>query len=117
MNSNMTVIGDEDVFFLLSHTGAEMETKFARAIEKWAGKLRDDAKLRTLPHVVTGRLYDSIDNAGTKLFQEVWAGTSYARYVEFGTATHPPAPYLMPAFDAVEPKLVRDLEAIVNRII
>jgi HK97 gp10 family phage protein len=107
-------MGIDEVLFSLSRSGSEVEKRFARTVLRNAKRLQLEASERA-PKGETGRLSSTIVEDGGKLSREVGPTVSYARYVEFGTATHPPQPFMLPAFDKIEPKFVKELERDVER--
>lgn len=62
--------------------------------------------------VDTGQLRESIRISGSRLTRRVTARTPYSMYVEFGTTTQAPQPFLYPAGDRGEEVLIRMLADI-----
>ncbi len=67
-----------------------------------AGEIQHEARQRV--HVVTGRLYESIQIREEGGGYVVEATAPYAGYEEFGTRYRPPHPYFYPAVETVRPK-------------
>ena len=82
-----------------------------RDIEGALERAADDlvARARALAPVETGELRDSIRASGSGMEVTVSATAPHAIYVEHGTRKMGPRPFMGPATDAVEPKLVADL--------
>lgn len=111
----MRVSGLDDVFLTLSRTGAEVEKRFASALDKFGKKLAaEGAKLA--PKGETLRLSTSIESTPVgKTAREVGPTVEYGRYVEYGTATRAPDPFMGPAMDKIEPAFIKELDGIVEK--
>ena len=82
-----------------------------RDVERALERASDDLvqRARALAPVDTGELRDSIRASGAGMDRAVTAAAEHAVYVEHGTRNMQPRPFMGPASDAVEPKLVADL--------
>ena len=82
-----------------------------RDIEGALERAADDlvARARALAPVETGELRNSIRASGSGMGRAVIAAADHAVYVEHGTRKMQPRPFMGPATDAIEPKLVADL--------
>lgn len=75
-----------------------------------AAKVVEDAKSRV--PVRTGHLRDSIQATPVPGGFEVGPTKFYAALVEFGTATVPPRPYMMPAAEAAQTEFIKAVQEI-----
>ena len=85
-----------------------------RDIEGALERAADDlvARARALAPVETGELRNSIRASGAGMDRAVTAAAPHAIFQEFGTTGAPPKPFMGPATDAIEPKLVADLAKV-----
>jgi HK97 gp10 family phage protein len=79
------------------------------ALSDIASTLRDDA--RSAAPVESGALRDSIKLRGGAGYRVVYTTVRYARFVEFGTSTMGPRPFLWPAASKAEQALLDALDA------
>lgn len=70
------------------------------------------ARARALAPVETGELRNSIRASGAGMDRAVTAAAPHAIFQEFGTRHMAPRPFMGPAADAIEPKLVADLAKV-----
>lgn len=80
----------------------------SEALSDIAAHLRDDA--RAAAPVESGALRDSIKLRGGSGYRVVYTALRYARFVEFGTSTMPPRPFLWPAASTAERALIDALD-------
>lgn len=85
----------------------------AKAVGEAAELVETTAK-RDAPRGETGNLIDSIRTTGSALEREVKANAYYSIFVEFGTSKMAPQPFMMPAGDKGEAKLMKDLNTIIS---
>ena len=98
----------------LRKLAADLDAAPARVrhdIEGVLDQAADDlaSRARALAPVETGELRNSIRASGAGMDRAVTAAADHAVYVEHGTRKMQPRPFMGPATDAVEPKLVADL--------
>jgi hypothetical protein len=58
--------------------------------------------------ILIGSLTSKLDKGESKGYY--YTGVEYAPYMEFGTTTIAPRPFMNPAVDRVEPKFIRDMK-------
>lgn len=105
---------------LVKVTGT-MGAATAEVIRKTAADIERDAKI--LCPVDTGFLRNSIttsftgDGRTASMEAEIGPTAEYGRFVEEGTSTHAPQPYMGPAFDRHVPVMVSALELLTRDIL
>lgn len=97
----------------LTEAAATLKARASAAVRRTAYAVEADAK--ALAPVDTGNLRNSITTsvtlAGTAITAEVGPTAEYGGYVEYGTSTQGPQPFLGPAFDRRAPQLEAALVA------
>ena len=89
------------------------------------GTIRLAERARELVPVRTGHLLASIyaDLGEVEDMQEAFAplrvvaDTEYASFVEFGTSKMAPRPFMGPAVDEIEPEILAELDAVLDRML
>lgn len=94
---------------LARHTAAVPKAT-SKHLSEIAAKLRDDA--RAAAPSDTGALRASIRLRGGDGYRVVYTSIRYARFVEYGTSTMSPRPFLWPAGNIAEQALTEALEGI-----
>ena len=83
----------------------------ADAAVRYAAQVTKERAQQMAP-VRTGALRESLRITGSRLTRRVTAKTPYSMYVEFGTTTQAPQPFLYPAGDKGEEVLIQLLADI-----
>lgn len=100
----------------LEKAAAEVRPKTAKIVAKAANDVETRAK-QAAP-VDTGNLRNSIstETASDGLSAVVGPTANYGAYVEYGTASMSPQPFMGPAWDVVEPGFVQALEELAGGV-
>ena len=78
----------------LGRAGAAAERDAEKSLERVADRFRDDAK--SAAPVDSGDLRNSIVVRGSGDSRTIVATAKHARFMEYGTSTHRPQPYMWP---------------------
>lgn len=92
--------------------GPKVRRSSSAEMTKAAAQLRDDAKAAA--PVDSGALRDSIHVRGGQDYRDIIADARHAMFVEFGTSSMAPQPFLWPQVPAATQRLADGLEAIAD---
>ncbi len=120
---DVTIENSGDIQRLLQTLPQEIFVQVQQVLTN--GTIRLAERVRELAPVRTGHLLARIyaDLGEMEDMQEAFAplrvvaDTDYASYVEFGTNKMAPRPFMGPAVDEVEPEILAEVDAVLDRMI
>lgn len=109
--------GFDEFFDWASDAPQEIKEEVHKVIKQAGASIEREAK--SLAPVDTGRLRGSItsknNSSGQYMSVEIGTDVEYAEHVEFGTYKTKAQPFLFPAYNAQEQRIINDLNKAVGR--
>ena len=102
MRNNVIIDASEVTALAGVLTGAAISIEAESAMSVGQAAEATEMRAKSMAPVRTGRLRESIHIEGSGNEREVVADSDYALYVEFGTSSQAPQPFMFPAGDLGE---------------
>lgn len=115
MGADFEFSGLIDLGVDLGRASASVVARSSAAIARTAYAIERDAKINA--PVDTGTLRSSISTTARGLYAEVGPTVDYALYVEEGTSTQAPQPFMGPAAEKNTAELTQAIESILGGIL